>query len=435
MLGRSSVIAAAALLSPAIVAADWSADDFQIEGVAAGLEKPVALAVAPDGRIFVTEQAGRVRLIVPGSGLLADPFAELPVHEAQESGLLGIALDPDFAENGHVYVLATVTNDEQQIIRLTASGDVAVDPVVIRDQLPSAGSIHNGGGLKFGPDGRLYFTIGDNGQPGAAQDPFDLRGKLCRINIDGTTPTDNPFATPTGAPSAVFALGLRNPFRFTFAPDGRAFVLDVGSSGDQRREEINIAYAGDNFGWPAVEGFAANGALAATYKDPAYAYSEQGSAVTGAVYYTGHQLPARVVGDLLHLEFVLNRLYRLELAGDTVVTHELLVEVSGGPTDLAQDTDGSLLYCAYFDGAVKRIRYVGPEAPAPDDPEPADAPDEADDGLDDDANGGIQNDDDPSVGGGDGPRDAAPLPLPACGFGLPLALAVVPVTLVRRRRL
>lgn len=338
------------------------AQEFALSTVVGGLERPVALAVAPDGRIFVSEQGGKLRIVENGL-LLEQPFLELDVLDDGESGLIGVALDPEFSQNGYVYVFVTVDETEQQIIRYTDNNNQASAATVIRSGLPTNGRFHNGGAIAFGPDGKLFFTVGDTGEPSASQSLNTLAGKVCRINADGTVPNDNPFTTPTGAPSAIFALGFRNPFRMTIAPDGRVFVADVGSSGDQRREELNIVYAGENYGWPEVEGFGTS-QQAEQFRDPVFAYSELGQAATGVVFYTGTAFPTRFHNNLFQLEWVLNRLFRLVLDGDALVSDELILEIEGGPVELIQDLDGSLLVTQYFSGTVGRVTYIG----EPDDP-------------------------------------------------------------------
>lgn len=330
---------------------------FSISTYATGLNQPVAMEFAPDGRLFVAELEGTVREI-DAQGLLVDRIvAQVEVYHENENGLLGIALDPDFASNGYIYVFATIDTKEQQILRFTEPGkrtDSANTPVIIRDHLPTRGEFHSGGGLKVGPDKKLYFSIGDNLIPENAQDMNTLAGKICRVNLDGSTPDDNPFTTSTGAPRAIFALGFRNPFRFCFAPDGRMFALDVGSDGDGRREEINLVESGRNYGWPQVEG--SQGLIRNdAYTDPIFSYHDGGAAPVGAVYYAGDQFPANYQGDLFHLEYVLGRLYRTVLDGNKVVSHTTFLETEGGPVDLVQGPDGALYLCELYSGEIKRI--------------------------------------------------------------------------------
>lgn len=368
MLRRLPVVAAT---SSFVVVALAAAQDvvyepgFSISTYATGLNQPVAMEFAPDGRLFVAELEGTVREI-DATGLLVDRIvAQVEVYHENENGLLGLALDPNFASNGYIYVFATIDTEEQQILRFTEPGkrtDSANTPVIIRDHLPTRGEFHSGGGLKVGPDNKLYFSIGDNLIPENAQDMNTLAGKISRINLDGSTPDDNPFTTSTGAPRAIFALGFRNPFRFCFAPDGRLFALDVGSDGDGRREEINLVEAGQNYGWPAVEG--SQGLIRNdAYTDPIYSYHDGGAAPVGAVYYTGTQFPTNYKGDLFHLEYVLGRLYRTVLDGNKVVGHTTFLETEGGPVDLVQGPDGALYLCELYSGEIKRISWSA-SAPA-----------------------------------------------------------------------
>ena len=225
---------------------------------ASGLPNATAIAVAPDGRVFVCLQAGQLRVIKNGV-LLATPFLTVTVDSTSERGLIGVALDPNFATNHFVYVQYTVpgTSPHNRVSRFTANGDVAVvgSETVLLNLSPQAAAIHNAGALHFrpAPDGRLYIAVGDNGNSANAQTLSNLHGKLLRINSDGSIPTDNPFfTTATDPTSAIWALGLRNPFTFAVQPmSGRLFINDVGQD---TWEEIDEGSAGANFGWPATEG-------------------------------------------------------------------------------------------------------------------------------------------------------------------------------------
>ncbi len=185
--------------------------------VAGGLSAATAMAFAPDGRIFVCQQGGQLRVIKDGV-LLATPFVSLNVNSTGERGLLGVAFDPNFAANHFVYVYYTTntTPIHNRVVRFTASGDVAVagsETLILRLNDLSSAANHNGGAIHFGPDGKLYVAVGENANGANSQTLSNLLGKLLRINADGTIPSDNPFfATATGDNRAIWALGLRNPY-------------------------------------------------------------------------------------------------------------------------------------------------------------------------------------------------------------------------------
>jgi glucose/arabinose dehydrogenase len=204
--------------------------------VVTGLASPTAMAFAPDGRIFVCQQGGQLRVIKDGV-LLTQPFLSVSVDSAGERGLLGVAFDPNFAANQYVYVYYTtrLPATHNRISRFTANGDVAVagsETIILELDNLSAATNHNGGALHFGDDGKLYAAVGDNANGANAQTLANLHGKMLRLNADGTIPADNPFvAQTTGRNQAIWALGLRNPFTFAFqAGTGRMFINDVGQN-------------------------------------------------------------------------------------------------------------------------------------------------------------------------------------------------------------
>jgi putative heme-binding domain-containing protein len=233
---------------------------FKAEIVAGGLTGATALEISPDGRIFVCEQTGRLRIVKQGR-LLAEPFVTLPVDATWERGLIGVTVAPDFPKTPHVFVcyVAARPFPHHVVSRFTARGDVALpgsERILLQgdDQRKLGGSVpagHQGGAVHFGKDGKLYIAIGDQtaGQP--AQELNSLLGRLLRINPDGSIPVDNPFfSKAAGKYRATWALGLRNPFTFAVQPEtGRIFINDVGG----RAEEVNEGIAGANYGWPTVE--------------------------------------------------------------------------------------------------------------------------------------------------------------------------------------
>lgn len=229
-------------------------EGFSAEVLLDGLDVPVKMAAAPDGRLFFNELAtGRVRVVGADGVLRGTPVASLPVQTGGENGLLGIAVDPDFAGNGRLYVFATTPAEGQQpvrnrVLRLTLAGDVSVATEVLVDDLPAA-ALHNGGDLQFGPDGMLYVSLGDADDPDSAQADGALSGRVLRFAPDGSVPGDNPVE---GSPE--WCRGLRNPFDMTFHPvDGGLFATENGpTAGD----ELEFLLPGRNFGWPELpEGF------------------------------------------------------------------------------------------------------------------------------------------------------------------------------------
>src|SRR5687768_7161990 len=193
--------------------------------VAGGLSSATAMAIAPDGRIFVAQQHGQIR-VIKNNQLLATNFATVTVNSQNERGLGGIVLDPDFATNGYVYVYYTATSPilHNRIARFTANGDVAVanSHTTILDLPDLIGAInHMGGAMHFGTDGKLYVAVGNHDLTDSApqQSINNVYGKFLRINKDGSIPTDNPFYNQTsGINRAIYAYGLRNPFTFGIQP-------------------------------------------------------------------------------------------------------------------------------------------------------------------------------------------------------------------------
>lgn len=226
----------------------------QAETVARNLEIPWEAEFAPDGRIFMTERPGRVRIIRNGH-LDPQPWAILPVAHVGEGGLLGLALAPDFARTGVVYIYYTYQEGGRlwnRVVRMVdRDGRGQVDRVIL-DRIPGA-QVHDGGRLKFGPDGKLYITTGDARNPNQAQQRESLSGKILRINPDGTIPADNPFPN-----SPVYSFGHRNPQGLAWHPDTKTmYESEHGPTGEFGlccHDEINIIEPGKNYGWPNVAG-------------------------------------------------------------------------------------------------------------------------------------------------------------------------------------
>jgi MYXO-CTERM domain-containing protein len=219
------------------------------------LEGTTGMAWAPDGsgRLFFIRQSGEVRIMKNGA-VLPTPFATVtPIFINGEAGLIGIAFDPDFIVNQYVYLFVTVSASEQQIIRYTASRDVGAEKTTIVAGLPTAGANHDGGAIGIGPDGKLYWAVGDNGavQRGINDDLTSLAAKVGRANLDGSIPSDNPFVDGTGPNAdAIWARGFRNPFTLTFQPTtGLLWVNVVGGAWEQ----VFVVRRGDHAGWSKYE--------------------------------------------------------------------------------------------------------------------------------------------------------------------------------------
>lgn len=230
--------------------------------VVSGLEVPWGLAFLPGGELLVTERPGRIRLVRDGV-LVPQPVATVPLAPGGESGLLGIALHPRFAQNRFFFVYATVRVDgvkQNRVERWKLSDDslsATFDGVVFGGI--AAAQFHDGGRLRIGPDGMLYVGTGDARDPPRSQNPQSPNGKLLRLTPEGAVPTDNPLP---GNPA--FVLGLRNVQGFDWLDSSTLVIADHGPSGELGRsghDEVNVARAGDNLGWPTIYGCGRSGAL------------------------------------------------------------------------------------------------------------------------------------------------------------------------------
>lgn len=316
--------------------------EIKVEVVADGLDVPWGIAFLPEGDLLVTERPGRVR-IVTKAGELRDPVATPDVSPSEEGGLLGIALHPAFADNGLFYVYLTASaggQDVNRVERYTLSPDrtTATFDKIILDGI-SAAQFHDGGRLRFGPDGMLYVGTGDGRSPDRSQDVADLAGKILRITPDGDVPDDNPFPD-----NPVYILGIRNTQGFDWFDDGTMVITDHGPSGEylgrEGHDEVNVAKAGDNLGWPTAwscekaEGFVA----------PSITW-EEALPPGGAALYRGTAIPewkgALAIGALRaeHLQIV-----HFEAEGSHRVTdHEVyLPGVHGRLRDVVMGPDGHL---------------------------------------------------------------------------------------------
>lgn len=375
-------------------------EGFQDRPIYSGFVSPAALTVLPDNRVLVVQQDGTLRM-VKNDTLVSAVFYRVPnVEPFVETGCLGITIDPDFLNNGYVYLYCTVRNGTEyrnRVLRVTASGDAAV-PGSERTILdlgpippdPVDGSriyTHLGGAMRFGPDGKLYVAVGghENNRVSPPENSFSQRlsspfGKILRINPDGSFPSDNPFYNTAGAYRGVYALGLRNPYGMDIQPDtGRFYINDVGAGSF---EEILEGGARANYGWPYHDGNAP--ASQPQFTNGLYVYphgtdstGKYRCAVTGSAFYNPvtTQFPGSYVGKYLFTDYCTGSVYTLDPAAPTSDTE--FVTGIFSPVSLAVAPDGSLYYLARHTsaeivgdelrgdnlGLLGKVEYSGSQTP------------------------------------------------------------------------
>lgn len=348
-----------------------------VEEVATGLSRPLHLtSPAGDSRLFVVEQGGTVRVIAEDGTLQSEPYLDIRdrVRSEGEQGLLSLVFHPDFSTNGRFFVNFTDT-----------SGDTRVEEFVVDDPAASAvtqtqgdsvlavdqpASNHNGGLLRFGPDGMLWVGLGDGGgggdPDGNGQDPTTLLGSMLRVDVDGDSPyavpSDNPFVGESGR-DEVFAYGLRNPWRFAFDRSrGLLYVADVGQSGWEEVSVIPADSAGVNFGWNVMEGahcYDADSCDTSGLLLPAVEYpTSEGCAIIGGEVYRGDAIP-ELRGHYFYADFCSLRLRSFRYReGEEQQPVSWDVGSLGRPLGFGRDGDGEL-YLLMEGGSVYRFVEEG----------------------------------------------------------------------------
>jgi glucose/arabinose dehydrogenase len=310
--------------------------------------------------VLVCQQTGALR-VIKNAALLAAPAVSLSVVSSGERGLLGVAIDPQFASNHWIYLYYTTPTPavHNRLSRFTMNGDVVAggsELVLLELDNLSNATNHNGGATHFGPDGKLYVAVGENANGSNSQTLGNLLGKILRLNKDGTIPSDNPFyGSASGKNRAIWALGLRNPFTFAFQPGtGRMHINDVGQS---TWEEIDLGVAGANYGWPTTEGSTSNPA----FRSPLYAYPHgsgnfAGCAITGGAFYNPAtvRFPASYVGKYFFSDYCGGWINTWDPASGTVANFAAAIPAA---VDLHTGDDGALYYLSRDSGSVRRISY------------------------------------------------------------------------------
>lgn len=333
------------------------------------INNPTVMAFAPDGRIFVAEQGGILRVIKNGVQL-ATPFITLTVNATGERGLIGIALDPEFATNNYIYLYYTIAAGTfNRISRFTANGDVALagsEQIVLDLDPLSSATNHNGGALAFDRDGKLYVAIGENANGSHAQNLDTYHGKLLRINKDGSAPADNPFPTGSAQRRRVWAYGLRNPYTFSIHPGtGRILVNDVGQV---TYEEVDDATTGGkNFGWPATEGMTTN----PNFTSPVFFYAHSGNqptgcAITGGTFFNNPttNYPSIYYGKYFFQDLCSAWIYYFDPSVPGSTSTQFATAIGNQSLALTTGVDGNLYYLSRANARLYKIVYT-PPATAP----------------------------------------------------------------------
>jgi glucose/arabinose dehydrogenase len=346
-----------------------------------------AMQFAPGNRLFFAQKPGDLRLIVNGV-LQSGAVLHVQADGYAERGFDGFTVDPNFATNGFIYCYYTRpdpakpnqpdSNAKNRLSRFkfnlaTNKVDTTVPEKILLDNIASPTGYHNGGGLHFGPDGKLYVSVGEAGPPtptgvSPASDLSSLNGKMLRINSDGTIPADNPYVGQAGKRGEIWAYGLRNPFTFAINGAGKIYANDVGSS---QYEEVDNVTKGGNYGWPGdKEGPNAN----AKGIQPIYSYSHNGgqAAITGGVFITGNNFPAQFQGKYFFSDYVNHWLRVIDPATNQIMTFNGSQNFGtnlNGILDLDIGPDGALYGIAPYSGKIVKIAWTGANSNRPPDAE------------------------------------------------------------------
>jgi glucose/arabinose dehydrogenase/PKD repeat protein len=363
---------------------------FQDEILISGMNLPTSLEFLSNGDMLILELGGNIWR-VPAGGFEVDPTPFLTLSNIGsvngQQGLMDMVLDPAFATNHFYYVFYTRGSpNRDRVSRFTATSDnqstVPNSEFVVYQDPQDADAEHHGGALNFGLDGKLYITTGEHFDGPDAQLLSSHRGKILRINSDGTIPGDNPFVDGAGPnKDEIWAYGLRNPFRAYIDPvTGKFYIADVGGNDfSTAREEVNLGVRGANYGWPNCEGVCSNPA----FTNPIFSYSHNGrdAAITGGFIYHGNTFPQQYQGSYFYADYTQNWIRRLTFDANGSVTGSFNFQPPNGALDgpfgdivsLSEGPDGALYYVdlgfsdttgTFGVSKIRRIRFV-PNNPPP----------------------------------------------------------------------
>lgn len=356
-----------------------------LDSISSGFNAPVDFAHAGDERLFIVEQRGTIQIMDTtgkvSSGFFLD-IRQQVTTTGSEQGLLGLAFHPDFSSNGYFYINYTTTGDSTHISRYSVSqsdpGKADPNSEKVLFSLAQPYRNHNGGGVKFGPDGYLYLSLGDGGSGGnpgnRAQDSSVLLGKILRVDVDTGDPygipPDNPFKGISGARDEIWAMGLRNPWRFSFdSKNGNLWIADVGQNDwEEINREPGNSNGGLNYGWRCYEGdhpYNTSGCgQRSKYRFPVHEYPNMGypgeCSVTGGLVYRGSRFPG-LQGQYLFADYCSGKLWSLyydtaAMKWDTLLHGEY---TSLRPSSFGEDAAGEAYICSHSKGIIYRLINTG----------------------------------------------------------------------------
>ena len=353
---------------------DGLPEDLERTVLADGLNEPTDFRFLPDGTILIGEKSGAIKVYQNGQ-LTATPLITLTTRTEVERGLAGIEIDPEFETNHYLYVSYTGADNHERLSRFTITGYTG-DPTtqtlsagaenVLYRVAGEAANYHQGGGIQFGPDGKLYWSLGDNFDFANSQRLNNPHGKILRLDVrnlnpDGTAtaPADNPFVNTPGALPEIYAYGLRNPFRYVFTPTGELLEADVGGAA---WEEINVIEAGANYGWPLAEGTCSGCA----FVNPLYTYAHTGppsfaGAISAILVYTGDALGPEYTDKVFIADYAQG--WMKELRFDTqyssFIGEQMFDNAAGSTVQLLQGPDGNIYQLTIYPGTLSMIAPAG----------------------------------------------------------------------------
>jgi glucose/arabinose dehydrogenase/regulation of enolase protein 1 (concanavalin A-like superfamily) len=329
--------------------------DFDSTTYLSGLSDPTAFRFAPNGDMYIAEKAGAIKRY---SGGVVTTLATVPTPTDYERGLLGLELDQNFATNHYLYAAYTHTDGYSRLSRFTVTGNtIDLGSEVIFYKSPQPHDIyHNFNDIHVGSDGEIWLSTGDDQVPANAQSLQSPSGKILRFDTDGTSANDGPWHGDSSKVDSTYALGFRNPFRFTFLPNGKAIVGDVGLD---TTEEINVIDKGANYGWPAYEGSCSG----CGYANPVFSYPHNGTdaSISALGLYTGSTFGSQYTNAMFYGDYARGTLRYLKFDSefDTVVSDNAFEDDAGTIVDIHTGPDGNLYYASIFEGKITKVAPSG----------------------------------------------------------------------------